>query len=193
MSVPTITPAELMARARGGQPVELIDVRTPVEYREVHAAGAKSMPLDELDPAGVLATRAGAVGEPLYFLCRSGGRARTACERFLAAGFANAVCVEGGTVAWEQAGGEVVRGRGTISLERQVRIAAGLIVLAGAVLALAVHPWFAVVPVVIGAGLAFAGITNTCGMGMLLAKMPWNREPVPAACAVRRPVTEVRP
>jgi hypothetical protein len=69
----------------------------------------------------------------------------------------------------------VVRGQKAISLERQVRIVAGLLVLVGAVLAIAVHPYFAGLSAFIGAGLIFAGITDTCGMAMVLAKMPWNQ------------------
>ena len=85
------------------------------------------------------------------------------------------VCVDGGTEAWEQAGLPVVRGRGVIALDRQVRIAAGLLVLLGVGLSLLVHPAFVAVSAFVGAGLVFAGITDTCGMAMLLAKMPWNQ------------------
>ena len=81
----------------------------------------------------------------------------------------------GGTLAWDAAGLPVVRGKKTILLERQVRIAAGFLVLVGAVLALVVHPYFVGLSAFVGAGLMFAGITDSCGMGMLLAKMPWNR------------------
>jgi rhodanese-related sulfurtransferase len=154
--------------------VDLIDVHTPVEYREVHAEGARSVPLDRLDPQAVAAARDNA-SEPLYLICRSGSRARQAGERFVAAGVANVVCVEGGTLAWEQAGLPVARGRQAVSLERQVRIAAGSLVLLGAVLALTVHPWVALLPAFVGAGLVFAGVTDTCGMGLLLARMPWNQ------------------
>ena len=83
--------------------------------------------------------------------------------------------VEGGTLAWAEAGLPVVRGKRAISLERQVRIAAGSLVLLGAILGWMVHPVFVGVSAFIGAGLVFAGITDTCGMGLLLARMPWNR------------------
>jgi rhodanese-related sulfurtransferase len=85
------------------------------------------------------------------------------------------VNVEGGTLAWEAAGLPVVRGQKVISLERQVRIVAGFLVLVGALLAMTVHPYFAGLSAFVGAGLMFAGITDTCGMGMLLARMPWNQ------------------
>jgi rhodanese-related sulfurtransferase len=86
------------------------------------------------------------------------------------------VNVEGGTLAWEAAGLPLVHGaRKAISLERQVRIAAGFLVLVGAVLAMVVHPYFAGLSAFIGAGLMFSGITDTCGMAMVLARMPWNQ------------------
>src|SRR5437868_4571728 len=110
MSLTTITPRGLEELRRHGRPVDLIDVRTPAEYREVHAEPARLVPLDTLDPAAVIRAREGAGGEPLYLICRSGSRARQACERFVAAGYADVVNVEGGTTAWEQAGLPVVRG-----------------------------------------------------------------------------------
>ena len=110
----------------------------------------------------------------VYLICRSGSRGRQACEKFLAAGYDNVVNVEGGTLEWERAGLPVVRGRKTVSLERQVRIAAGLLVVMGTGLGAFVHPGFLALSAFVGAGLVFAGITDTCGMGMLLARMPWN-------------------
>jgi rhodanese-related sulfurtransferase len=175
MSVPTITPTELDGLRRQGKPVELIDVRTAVEYAEVHAEIARLVPLDELDPRAIMEAEDGSKGESLYVICRSGSRGRQACERFQAAGYANVVNVEGGTLAWEQAGLPVVRGRRGMSLERQVRIAAGSLVLLGTALGAFVHPALLGLAAFVGAGLVFAGVTDTCGMGLLLARMPWNR------------------
>src|SRR5208282_2580955 len=145
------------------------------EYREIHADGARLVPLDRFDPAVVVASRSGAPGEPLYVICRTGSRAKQACEKILATGFTDVVLVEGGTLAWEQAGLPVQRGKKTISLERQVRIVAGTFVLTFTALGYAVHPYFLAIPAFMGAGLLFAGITDTCGMGMMLARMPWNQ------------------
>lgn len=175
MNVPTIEPTELEELRRRGRPVELIDVRTPGEFREVHAEPARLVPLDALDPRAVMESRACGKGEPLYIICRSGSRGRQACERFLAAGYPGVVNVEGGTLAWERAGLPVVRGKAAISLERQVRIAAGSLVVLGTALGAFVHPAFLGLSAFVGAGLVFAGVTDTCGMGMLLARMPWNR------------------
>jgi hypothetical protein len=91
------------------------------------------------------------------------------------------VNVEGGTQAWDEAGLPVVRGQKAISLERQVRIAAGSLVLLGALLGYFAHPYWIALSAFVGAGLVFAGITDTCGMGMLLARMPWNQAPKPSS------------
>jgi rhodanese-related sulfurtransferase len=171
VSVQTISPHELQRRREQGK-IELIDVRTPVEFAEIHVEGARSMPLDALD-AQALAS--GRNGEPLYVICRSGSRAAQAYEKLQAAGVENLLSVEGGTLAWEQAGLPVVRGGKVISLERQVRIAAGALVVVGVVLGWLVHPALSGLAAFVGAGLMFAGMTDTCGMGLLLAKMPWNR------------------
>lgn len=167
MTVPTVTPRRLAELRAAGDAAELIDVRTPVEFREVHADGARNVPLDRLDPVGVRG--------PVYVICKSGGRGRQACERLLAAGVEGVVNVEGGTQAWADAGLPVVRGRKAVSLERQVRIAAGALVLLGVALGWLVEPAFLGLAAFVGAGLVFAGVTDTCGMGMVLARMPWNR------------------
>ena len=189
----TISPRELQGLARGGASVELIDVRTPAEFRELHVEFARLVPLDGLDPRAVMESRSGRADEPLYVICRSGSRGRKACEAFEAAGFSNVVNVEGGTLACEKEGLPVRRGKTMISLERQVRIAAGLLVVLGTALGAFVHPWFLGLAAFVGCGLVFAGVTDTCGMGMMLAKMPWNQvkpegparadaQPAAAAC-----------
>lgn len=174
MSVTTISPKQLAEMVQNGRKVELVDVRTPVEFREVHVTFARNVPLDRLDPAQVTSGRK-AEGDPLYVICRSGSRGKQACEKIQAAGFQNVVNVEGGTMAWAEAGLPVVRGKKTMSLERQVRIAAGALVFLGSVLGAFVHPYWIGLSAFVGAGLVFAGITDTCGMGMLIARMPWNQ------------------
>ncbi len=173
MSTSTISPRQLLDQTSQGNSVELIDVRTPVEFREVHVEFARNIPLDQLDPQQVMQNRS--QQSPLYVICKAGGRGKQACDRFQAAGYTNVVNVEGGTQACVQAGLPVVRGKKAMSLERQVRIAAGSMVLIGVVLGWLVHPGFFGLSAFVGAGLVFAGVTDTCGMGMLLARMPWNR------------------
>ncbi len=185
MIAATISPNQLADLKRSGKTVELIDVRTPVEFREVHIDFAKNIPLDQLDPAAVMQARGAGTNEPLYVVCKSGGRGGQACEKFAKAGFTNVVNVEGGTTACVAAGLPVVRGQKAMSLERQVRIAAGSLVLLGVLLGRFVEPSFIWLSAFVGAGLVFAGVTDTCGMGMLLARMPWNQVKDGAACATR--------
>lgn len=173
MDVVTITPRELEAKRAAGQPVDLLDVRTPAEFRTIHATIAKNVPLGELDPTPHIQGRDPA--RPLYVICRSGQRSETACRKFQAAGFTNVVNVAGGTLAWDADGLPVERGAKSVSLERQVRIVAGALVLLGVVLAYFVHPYCIGLSALIGTGLFVSGLTDTCGMGMVLAKMPWNR------------------
>lgn len=170
----TITCRELKDLCAKGN-VDLIDVRTPAEFQEVHAVHAQNVPLDTLKPEEVMKARGDSKDAPLFVICRSGSRGAKACEAFVKAGFTNVVNVEGGTNAWAEAGYAVNRGRKVMSLERQVRIAAGLLVLTGVALAHFVHPYLIGLSAFVGAGLVFAGITDTCGMGMMLAKMPWNQ------------------
>lgn len=171
----SISVAELSER-HGNQPVDMIDVRTPVEFREIRAKAARNVPLDVIDPHSVMAERNGSADQPLYVICKSGARGAKAQQKFVEAGYPNVLNVEGGTEAWASAGLPVIRGKKVVSLERQVRITAGFIVLAGAVAALVTgNVYLAGIPAFVGAGLMFAGITDTCAMGMLIAKMPWNQ------------------
>lgn len=173
--IAVITPAEFKQLCESGRPPELIDVRTPAEFRELHVSGARNVPLDRLDPQALRSETKAGFTAPLYVICRSGSRGKQACEKLTAAGWTDVVNVEGGTLACEAAGVPVVRGKKTISLERQVRIAAGSLVLLGAALAWTVHPYFIGLSAFVGAGLVFAGVTDTCGMAMMLARMPWNQ------------------
>ena len=183
MNSTTISPQRLGELQRAGREIDLIDVRTPVEYREVHVEFARNVPLDQLDPHAVMQDRDDTSNEPLYVICRAGARGKTACERFHQTGFANVLNIDGGTLACEQAGLPLVRGKKAIYLERQVRIAAGSLVLLGIMLGWLVHPAFVGLSAFVGAGLVFAGITDTCGMGMMLARMPWNqRSPESTSC-----------
>ncbi|VAX41253.1 Rhodanese-related sulfurtransferases [hydrothermal vent metagenome] len=170
----TISTEQLNQLCLSGEAIDLIDVRTPVEFREVHVPIAQNVPLDSLAPEDVMASRNNESDKPLYVICRSGSRSTKASEAFVKAGFTNIVNVEGGTLAWDAAQFPVVRGKKAISLERQVRIVAGLLILLGVGLSF-VNPWFVGLSAFVGAGLTFAGITDTCAMGMMLAKMPWNK------------------
>jgi rhodanese-related sulfurtransferase len=151
----------------------IIDVRTPAEYNSAHVKGAVLLPLDSLDPEAFCLQHE--ADSAVYILCQSGKRSEMAAEKLRKAGQEKIYVVEGGTRAAMEAGVDIVRGKKSISIERQVRIAAGLLVFFGTLAGAFLHGGFLILPAFVGAGLVFAGITDTCGMGMLLAKCPWNR------------------
>ena len=111
MSISTISPAELAELCKEGEKIDLIDVRTPVEYREVHLQIAQNIPLDQLDAAALTQVRNRLADRSLYVICRSGSRSKQACKKFLKAGFSNVVNIKGGTMACVEAGLPVVRGK----------------------------------------------------------------------------------
>lgn len=173
----TISPLELQKLLTTKPNLPLLDVRTPVEFTEVHVPQAKNIPLDVLNPKELAGSGKIRKDEPVYLLCRSGQRATKAAEKFAKEGFASPVVIEGGTLACIEANLPVVCGKAkVISLERQVRIAAGALVFTGVTLGWFVHPGFFGLSAFVGAGLVFAGITDFCGMGLLLAKAPWNKK-----------------
>jgi glyoxylase-like metal-dependent hydrolase (beta-lactamase superfamily II) len=164
--------AETVNHVRAGGAVSVIDVRTGVEVETEHVPGSRNIPLDQLRErvAEVYATPA-----PRLLLCRTGSRAAMARETLCGLGIGALSVVEGGIEAYRRQGGETVRGAQRMSLERQVRVVAGTLVLVASLLALVVHPAFAALALFVGAGQVFAGLSDWCGMGLLLARMPWNR------------------
>lgn len=152
--------------------VRMLDVRTPAEFDNAHISGAYNVPLDQLhEHAAEVRHASGRV----VVICQSGRRAEQAEQLLRRSGMANVHVLDGGMQAWIKSGMKVRQVRPRMSLERQVRIVAGTIVATGAIAALTVSPLFAIVPALVGSGLVFAGLTDTCAMGMLLAKLPYNR------------------
>lgn len=165
----------------------IIDVRTPLEHKEMALQCAHHhIPLDQLDPAKLVQDLQLNKDQPIYMLCRSGKRASQAAEKLKQYGCTNVLVIEGGILAC-QAQGLGVRVKKVLSIERQVRIAAGVLVVTGVLLGFAVQPLFYLLSLLVGAGLIFAGITDWCGMGLLLAKAPWNRDSSTHCAASKRP------
>jgi rhodanese-related sulfurtransferase len=172
MTTKTISPTELNNLLQGKDAPILIDVRSPSEFSAAHVTGAVNLPLGSFS-ASDLAARFPSV-KHLYFICQSGTRSAKACEAVKDGPF-DLRSVEGGTAAADAAGLPITRsGHSSISLERQVRIAAGALVLLGAALSVILSPHWILLSGAIGAGLIFAGVTDWCGMALLLARMPWN-------------------
>ena len=163
-----------LAEIAGSPGIRLVDVRTPAEFATLRISGFMNVPFERLNPEALKSTLG--TDSPIYCLCQTGTRSQFVAARLRAAGFRRVVHVDGGTNAWLAEALPVVHGeRSVISLERQVRIAAGALVLLGTLAGVFIHPagyWLAGF---IGAGLAYAGVTNFCGMSMLLARMPWNQ------------------
>ena len=169
-----ISVRDLHEKLRADPSARVLDVRTPGEFASVHLPSAFCRPLGSVEPEKLAEEFRRAPG-PVYVVCKSGMRAGRCVDSLKQAGFADAVLVEGGTMAWVAAGYPVVRtGGGVITLERQVRIAAGSLIVLGCVLGYYRDPGFYGVAALMGAGLVFSGVTGICGLGMLLAKMPWN-------------------
>jgi glyoxylase-like metal-dependent hydrolase (beta-lactamase superfamily II)/rhodanese-related sulfurtransferase len=166
--------AQQLAAAMAAGPVNLIDVRTAGEFETVRIEGSVSAPLDRLDPASLLA-RFGA-DNPIYCICQTGTRSQFATAQLRDAGFRQVIHADGGTNTWSAAGLPVVRGgRNRLALDRQMRIAAGALILAGVATGALLHPLGYAFAALMGAGMIYAGISNHCGITLLLARMPWNR------------------
>lgn len=173
MTAPAIlNAAELRGLLASPTPPRVLDVRTPGEFETVHITGAYNVPLDLLrEHRDEIRAH---LDEHVVLVCRSGQRAAQAEETLRKAGLGNVHILDGGMNAWEAQGFSVNRGAQRWDLERQVRLVAGSIV-AISILASIFVPGLKWVAFGIGAGLMFAALSNTCMMGMLLAKLPYNR------------------
>lgn len=167
----TITAVELKKRLDNDE-VLLIDVREPAEHRSECIEGACLIPLGEIS-----IERLPSRTRPIVIHCKSGKRSADACTKLLSVNPAlDLYSLEGGIISWQQAGFNVKKsGSNSLPMDRQIQVATGFIAFSGTILGAFINPIFYIVPGFISAGLMFAGITGWCGMGKLLAKMPWNR------------------
>ena len=158
-------------------PIQLVDVRSQVEFRDGHAKGAKSVPLNQLSREHLEETLGPEVVEnnTLYFICESGDRALQAVELLQEQNLNNLVIVGGGTRAWRNQGLPIKRTSRLPSLERQTQIAIGGLLLLMLAKGLLIHPFFYALIAFMGIGLITAGVTAKCTLSALLAKMPWNQ------------------
>ena len=148
----------------------LIDVRSPIEFECEHIDGAINIPLESLESRFEEVPRKG----QLVMVCRSGKRAERGAYTLMGRAFQPQV-LEGGMIAWRQAGMPVKEGKKRLSIERQIQLVVGTGVLTGVILGAFVNPLFLIIPGFFGAGLTFAGLSGTCALGILLGKAPWNK------------------
>jgi rhodanese-related sulfurtransferase len=173
-TIPTVLDANRLDKLlRERHDLRLLDVRTPAEYESRHISGSYNVPLDTLGEHAAEIRED--VDAPVVLVCQSGSRSRQAEEALKRVGLPQLHVLEGGLSGWVASGKPVRRGRERISLERQVRIAAGALAAAGGLLAVKAHPRFGLLSAFVGGGLLFAGVTDTCGMARLLAKLPYNQ------------------
>ncbi|WP_433393256.1 rhodanese-like domain-containing protein [Micromonospora sp. KLBMP9576] len=170
----TLDAAGLRELIDSGHAPRLLDVRTPAEFETAHIPGAHNVPLDLLREHPEELRRH--LDEDVVLICRSGARATQAGQVLAGVGLAHLRILDGGMTAWQAGHAQVERGVPRWDLERQVRLVAGSIVLVS-ILGSVFVPGLKWVAGVIGAGLTVAAVTNTCAMGMLLGRLPYNRGP----------------
>jgi rhodanese-related sulfurtransferase len=168
-----ISPKELADTVNKNSDCILIDVRSPAEFESAHISGARNVPLGTKEFESFLKEIKGSK-KTIYVTCQKGGRAKTACSE-LAKSDVLFKSLDGGMSAWINENLPYIEGKKSISIERQVRIGAGSLVVLGVLLFYAGFSNAILLSAFVGAGLIFAGVTDTCGMAMVLTKMPWNQ------------------
>ncbi|MBD2136376.1 rhodanese-like domain-containing protein [Anabaena sp. FACHB-1237] len=154
------------------QEIQLIDVREMGEYKAEHIPNSQIVPLSDFSIQKLSLNN----NKPIVLYCQFGNRSQKAAQKLIESGFSNFSQLQGGITAWKTSGYPTEINRNApISLMRQVQIMTGLLVFTGTILGAFISDWFLILSGFVGAGLVFAGVTNTCGMAMLLAKLPYNK------------------
>lgn len=153
----------------------LIDVREPGEYAGERISSAKLLSLSQFNPEEINSLR-DRQDKLVVLYCQSGNRSKQAAQQLLNTGCESVIHLQGGLMGWKQCGYQTeINKNAPISIMRQVQIVAGTLVFTGTVLGAFVSPWFLILSGFVGAGLTFAGVSGTCAMGVLLAKLPYNQ------------------
>ena len=175
----TITAKEFLSLKKSNPDIVVIDLRTPAEVEKERLEDCHCIPVHEINTENVkslLQEKGKNSSETIYLLCQSGKRAEMATQKLATDDELKTVILHGGLNAIKSEGETTITSkRKVIPLERQVRITAGALVLTGIVLGFAVNPSLFYLSAFVGAGLVFSGITDTCPMAMLIARMPWNQ------------------
>lgn len=167
-----ISPKDALALSKKDERIVLLDVRSALEFSEVHIDGSINIPIDMI---GAKISDLSQTKQSFIVLCRTGNRSPMAADMLMQSGIPNVRVMQGGMTRWQKEGLPVIKGEGGVSLERQVRFIAGSLVFLGILLAWLVHWSFIFIPVFISCGLIFSGLTDSCLMGMLLMKLPYNK------------------
>lgn len=173
LSLEMISPKNASVLIGKDASVKFLDVRSALEFSQAHIKDSINIPVD------MLASKANELNQSkqtYIVLCRTGNRSAMAADMLIQSGIHSVKVLDGGITRWQKEGLAVVKGEGGISLERQVRIMAGSIVLIGILLSWLIHPWFIGISLFVSCGLIYAGLTDNCMMGMLLLRLPYNKK-----------------
>ena len=168
-----VSPKQALEQVAGNPKTKFLDVRSPLEYNEIHIKDSINIPIDMI-PSKV--NELSQSGETYIVLCHTGNRSPMAADMLLQSGIRSVKVMEGGMTRWEKEKLSAIKGESTMSLERQVRVIAGSLILLGIILAWLTHPAYIFISVWVACGLIFAGLTNNCLMGILLMKLSYNRK-----------------
>ena len=174
MIYPWVQGEGLLTQEQGTGGQLLVDVRTPSEFGEAHIPGSQNIPLADLHKF-LPELKESSKDKAVVLVCRTQNRVKIAYDHLVNSGITNCRILEGGITTWMAAGNPVNRGSKGFSLERQVRLIVGALVVLGVGLGVSVNLWFLIIPAFVGAGLFHAGATDSCLMGTILAKLPFNR------------------
>jgi rhodanese-related sulfurtransferase len=173
VSLSMISPADSLALAAKDPNVRLLDVRSALEFIQAHIKDSLNVPIDMLS---LKLNELAQANQSYIVLCRTGNRSPMAADMLMQSGIRNVLVMDGGLTRWQKEKLPVIKGEGGLSLERQIRIIAGTLVLLGILLAWLANGAFIFLSIFVSCGLIFAGVTDACLMGMLLMKLPYNKK-----------------
>jgi glyoxylase-like metal-dependent hydrolase (beta-lactamase superfamily II) len=172
-AIEIISPRDAASLLKQDPQVKILDVRTALEFSQTHIEHSINIPID------MISAKIGELSQSkqsYLVLCHTGTRAAMAADMLMQSGIHTVKVMEGGIARWQKEKLAVIKGQGGMSLERQVRVIAGSLVLAGIIMAWLLHWAFIFISVFVGSGLIYAGLTDNCLMGMLLMKLPYNKK-----------------
>ncbi|MBI4982155.1 MAG: MBL fold metallo-hydrolase [Candidatus Omnitrophica bacterium] len=173
VSLEMISPRDAFNLVNNDKNIRLLDVRSILEFAQLHIKDSINIPID------MLSARINELGKDAHgyvVLCRTGNRSPMAADMLIQSGIHGIKVMDGGLTSWEKEKLPVIKGVGGVSIERQVRLAAGSLVLAGVLLALFVHVAFIIISIFVSCGLIYSALSDNCFMAMLLMKLPYNKK-----------------
>ena len=172
-SLEMISPRDASSLLEQDPQAKILDVRSALEFSQVHIEHSLNIPIDMISAK---INELSQSRQNYLVLCHTGNRAAMAADMLIQSGIHTVKVIEGGIIRWQKEKLPVIKGQGGMSLERQVRLIAGSLVLLGIMMSWLLHWAFIFVSVFVGSGLIYAGLTDNCLMGMLLMKLPYNKK-----------------